>query len=97
MFEVTASQCSDFRNGIMPTDLDEDLDNDISYMLEKDGRALVGFDKGGFKLWASVVECDALCEEELNEILDNSYVMIVHLDHIDGVKLAVSSNKMEFL
>ena len=97
MYEITELQRDGFANGAMPAGLDENLVNDINYMLEKDGQALVGFSKGGFDIWADVVEVDALCDEELNDLLRGAHVMIVSLNHIDGKDLAIYSKKMESL
>ena len=97
MYVITEAQRDAFVSGVIPGELDVGLVDDINYMIEKEGRALVTFDKGGFETWACVAEIDALCEEEMNECLAEAHVMIVALEHIDGKMLVVYSQKMEYL
>ena len=97
MYAITEVQRDAFASGVMPGELDENLANDINYMREKDGRALVTFDKGGSETWACVDETDALCDEELCECLAEAHAMIVSLEHIDGKSLVIYSQKMDHL
>ena len=97
MYQVNSFDCDVFVGGAMPEGLDPDLVNDINYMLEKDGRVLITFDRGEDEIWAGVAETEELCDEELNECLGGAHVMIVALEHIDGKTLAIFSNKMDML
>ena len=89
MYQVTEFHRDVFNSGSMPEGLDVDLVNDINYMLEKDGRALITFEGAGDNLWAGVAEPGELCDEELDECLRGAHVMIVSLGHIDGQTLAI--------
>ena len=97
MYQVTEFDCNVFVGGAMPEGLDAGLVNDIDYMLERDGRVLITFDRGEDEIWAGVAEPEELCEEELNECLGGAHVMIVALEHIDGKTLSVFSSKMDML
>ena len=94
MYQVTDFDRDVFVSGAMPKGLDADLVNDINYMLEKDGRVLITFERAGDELWAGVAETDELCDEELDECLRGAHVMIVSLDHIDGKTLAIYGGMM---
>lgn len=94
MYQVTDFDRDVFVSGAMPEGLDADLVNDINYMLEKDGRVLITFERAGDDLWAGVAEPDELCEEELSECLRGAHVMIVSLGHIDGKTLAIYGGMM---
>jgi hypothetical protein len=94
MYQVTDFDRDVFVSGAMPEGLDADLVNDINYMLEKDGRVLITFERAGDELWAGVAETDELCDEELSECLRGAHVMIVSLGHIDGKTLAIYGGMM---
>tara|TARA_Y100000591_G_C21591156_1_gene573217 strand:+ start:453 stop:746 length:294 start_codon:yes stop_codon:yes gene_type:complete len=94
MYQVTDFDRDVFISGAMPEGLDAALVNDINYMLEKDGRVLITFDRAGDDLWAGVAEPGELCDEELNECLRGAHVMIVSLNHIDGKTLAIYGGMM---
>jgi len=94
MYQITEIDRDGFVRGTMPEGLDIDLVNDINYMLEKDGRALVTFEGAGDNLWAGVAEPGELCDEELDECLRGAHVMIVSLGHIDGKTLAIYGGTM---
>ena len=89
MYQITETDRANFVRGTMPEGLDGGLVNDINYMIERDGRALVTFERAGDDLWAGVAEPGELCDEELDECLQGAHVMIVSLDHIDGKTLAI--------
>jgi len=97
MYQITEIDRAKFVQGTMPEGIDLDLVNDINYMLEKDGRALVTFEGAGENLWAGVAEPGELCDEELDECLQGAHVMIVSLGHIDGKSLVIYSRKMNCL
>lgn len=97
MYQITEFHRDVFTSGSMPKGLDEDLVNDINYMLEKDGRALITFERAGENLWAGVAEPGELCDEELDECLRGAHVMIVSLGHIDGQTLAIYGGMMGIL
>ncbi len=76
MIVITSAHMEELQRGKIPNDLNQRLRDDINFMLNQEGEAIVSFHPTSYCIYADIVETEFFNDEEMEDIKSDPYAVI---------------------
>tara|TARA_Y100000591_G_C21501081_1_gene529990 strand:- start:97 stop:333 length:237 start_codon:yes stop_codon:yes gene_type:complete len=76
MIGITQSHMEELQSGNIPEDLHQGLREDINFMINQSGEAIISFHPTSYCVFAVVVETDLFNDEEMEEFKSEPHAVI---------------------